>query len=282
MQPKKSLKNNISRIAVIVLLLPFACTVKHSPSVDLSTEQSKLEVFSQVRKKWAGIQSLQGYFRVTADFKGKQGSLKALLALSLPDNLRMELMSPGGTTMAVLTLSEGMIRLYYPSDDVYFFGASEPANIQKVLGINMKPEEMLPLFIGMGFDLTKTPDRFIAEDGELIAEFSSIDKEILFRLSLDPDAVAVNGITAMIFDSGKIFAKVQYKDMVYRNNFAYPRLANIVFPEEDSSFKIRITNAQFLVKKLDAKVFTVTPKETARKYQIEDLKVKGTLLFGDK
>ena len=72
------------------------------------------------------------------------------------------------------------------------------------------------------------------------------------------------------------------KDIVYKKDFAYPRLADLGFPQEDTSYRIKITNAEFLMSKLEDKVFIITPRENATIYRIEDIKVRGTLLFGEK
>jgi hypothetical protein len=280
---KKSLKNNTPLyIALSIIISAQACFLEKRVQISLSTDQEKTAVFEKIRDKWNGIQTLRGYFRITANIKGKQGSIKALLALTLPDNLRMELISPGGTTMAVMTLSGGIIRLYYPSDNVLFFGNADQNNITKVLGIGLKPEELLPLFIGMGYDLTRNPSRLFPDGNELIAEFQSDNHTIIFNVSLDPERIAVDGVTAVLIQENKLFAEVKYKEIVYRDNFAYPTLADIDFPSEDSSYKIRITNAQYLVSRLEDKIFTITPKEDVKIYRIEDIKVHGTLLFGEK
>lgn len=281
-QLKRNLKNSLLSSTILLFIFSNACVLQKSPSVSLSTEEEKLTVFNQIRSKWNGIQSLSGYFRISANIKNKQGSVKALLAITLPDKLRMELISPGGTTMAILTLFQGTLRLYYPSENVLYFGNADDKNIAKVFGISLKPEEMLPLFIGMGFDLAKNPTRLVSDGNALIAEFPSENNAIMFIVELDARNYAVDGVKAIKTIENLIFAQVKYKEMVYRDNFAYPRMADIDFPQEDSSYKIRITNAQFLVKSLEDKVFQINIRSDAKIYRIENIEVRGTLLFGEK
>jgi hypothetical protein len=281
--PKTSLRNNIFPILFFIFLISTqACVFRQADISYLSSEQDKSRIFDQVRRKWDGIQTLRGYFRITANIKGKQGSIKALLALTLPDNLRMELISPGGTTMAIMTLSQGLIKLYYPSENIFFIGSAETENIIKVLGINLTPEEILPALMGKGFDLSKNPQRLYAENDWLIAEYSSQNGSTRFTVIIDPQAVAINGVKSFQSGDGSLFAEIKYKDIVYKKDFAYPRLADLGFPQEDTSYRIKITNAEFLMSKLEDKVFIITPRENATIYRIEDIKVRGTLLFGEK
>jgi outer membrane lipoprotein-sorting protein len=281
--PKTSLKNSLFSFLFFIFLISLQSCVSRQGDISfLASEQDKSRIFNQVREKWDGIQTLRGYFRITANIKGKQGSIKALLALTLPNNLRMELISPGGTTMAIMTLSQDMIKLYYPSENILFIGSAETENIIKVLGINLTPEEILPALMGKGFDLSKNPQRLYVENDSLIAEYSSKNGSTRFDVIIDPQAIAINGIKSFQSGDGSLFAEINYKDIVYKEDFAYPRLADLDFPQEDTSYRIKITNAEFLVSKLENKVFVITTRENVKTYRIEELDVRGTLLFGEK
>jgi hypothetical protein len=280
---KISLRNSVFSLSILLFLISLqACVSRQGAISYLSSEQAKSRIFDQVRGKWDGIQTLKGYFRITANIKGKQGSIKALLVLTLPDKLRMELISPGGTAMAIMTLSQHFIRLYYPSENILFIGSAETENIVKVLGINLTPEEILPALMGKGFDLSKNPQRLYVEKDSLIAEYSSQEGSTRFTVIIDPQAIAINGVKSFRSGDGSLFAEINYKDIVYKENFAYPCLADLDFPQENTSYRIKITNAEFLVSKPDDKVFVITPRENVKIYRIEDLDVRGTLLFGEK
>lgn len=280
--PKKNSRNKLSILLIFAFLISSpACVSRQAMITPASSENENKRIFDEVRKKWEGIQTVRGYFRITADIKGKQGSIKALLALTLPDNMRMELISPGGTTMAIMTLTHNWINLYYPSDNVLFTGKPSMENIIKVLGLNLTPQEILPALMGKGFDLSKNPGKLLKDGNQLTAEYQSENGSARFSVIIDSENTVVEGVKSYLATDGSLFTEIKYKDIVNKTDFAYPRVADLDFPKENSSYRIRITNAEFLVSSLEEKVFTITPRENVKIYRIDDIKINGTLLFGE-
>lgn len=281
--PKKNSRNKLSFLLFLISLISIYACVSRQPVISpVSSENENKRIFEKVRKKWEGIRTVRGYFRITADIKGKQGSIKALLALTLPDNMRMELISPGGTTMAIMTLTHDWINLYYPSDNVLFTGKATTENIIKVLGLNLTPQEILPALMGKGFDLSKNPGKLLKDGNRLTAEYQSENGSARFSVMIDTEDTVVEGVKSYLATDSSLFAEIKYKDIVNKNDFAYPRVADLDFPNENSFYRIRITNVEFLVSSLEEKVFTVALRENAKIYRIDDIEIKGTLLFGEK
>jgi outer membrane lipoprotein-sorting protein len=276
--------SKIINTAILSLLLIFIIQTSCDKKIKETTElESKIaqSTLQKVRDKWRGITTLEGFFRITAKIRGNLGSIKSLIVISLPDRLRLELITPGGTTEAILTLDGDVVKLFYPVDNIFFFGKASRENINKILGIDLLPEEILPILIGKGHDISLSPQSIITEKGFVILKYTSSSGLYLMELKIDREHSSIHSLRAVVKDTEKLFAEVNYEKFIHREAYSYPTRAKLNFPDKSTTYKIKILNAAYSIKPADEKSFKLEPRNDSKIYLLEKIKVKGTLLFGE-
>jgi hypothetical protein len=131
--------------AAIVVLVTTACGPVPPPENAYTNGPSILKDLEERRR---GVTS----FRVTGrvdDFGGKhriQG--KTYLFAVLPKKLRIELVSPFGNPLNVLTINDDKFAIHDLREGKYLTGPAEPCNIAKFVRIPMPPEDVVRILVG--------------------------------------------------------------------------------------------------------------------------------------
>ena len=106
------------------------------------------DILKDLENERRGVSS----FRVTGrvdDFGGKhriQG--KAYLFSVLPKKLRIELVSPFGSPLNVLTINDDQFAIHDLREGKYLTGPAEPCNIARFVRIPMPPEDVVRVLVG--------------------------------------------------------------------------------------------------------------------------------------
>jgi outer membrane lipoprotein-sorting protein len=288
---KKQKRRFINKIDVksiyILIFLFFLLVIFSNCSINKSItdyqEDQKIynDIYERTVKKWEGITTLKGYFRITATQKNNKGSIQAFMIASLPNNLRLELMSPGGSTEVVLVLYDNIAKLYYPGENIFIYGNADRTNINKILGIDMTPEQIIPVLIGKGYTLAEKPDSIQKINDDLIVKYSNVEKsDLCFEVIIDIENNAVKAINSYSKSTSEIFSEVVYDNFIYGKDYIYPRLMKITFPGKSTIFQIKSSNTSYSLKEEDEKIFDIIPKKDVKVYRLEDINISGTILFG--
>lgn len=269
-------------LIVSLFILFQSCAFKSGPG-NLEKSADDLEpLFSEVRAKWSNISTLKGYFRISVDLNGKKGSLRAFMTASLPDRFRIEFFTPAGTTEALLVSNGLQIILYYPSEKTLFTGDSSHANLNKILGIDLSPNEIIPIFLGKGADLPQTPVNLRIEDGMLAFDSQLGNAVYKTTVFLDTDENTVKSIVLRQSGNKELFARVTYSDFLHGESYSYPQRMLMEFPQKKTTYKIRILNASFTRSVPEDSFFQVKMEQPIDKlYRLENIKIRGTILFGE-
>lgn len=91
-------------------------------------------------------------FRITGrvDHFGEENRIqgKVLLMASMPDNLRIEVISPFGSPLNVLTVSQGRFALYDLREGRFMEGPAEPCNIARLVRIPLPSDQVIRVLTG--------------------------------------------------------------------------------------------------------------------------------------
>ncbi|MCP4678374.1 MAG: DUF4292 domain-containing protein [Deltaproteobacteria bacterium] len=91
-------------------------------------------------------------FRITGrvDHFGEEHRIqgKVYLFAELPGRLRIELVSPFGNPMSVLTVNKGIFALHDLREGRYLTGPAEPCNIARLVRIPLPPDDVARILIG--------------------------------------------------------------------------------------------------------------------------------------
>ena len=94
-----------------------------------------------------GVQSFRIAGSVTHVGKQRvQG--KAFLFAELPTRLRVDILSPFGTTLSVLTVDDGHFALSDHREGHCYSGPAAPCNIARLIGVSLPAEDLIQLVLG--------------------------------------------------------------------------------------------------------------------------------------
>jgi outer membrane lipoprotein-sorting protein len=104
-------------------------------------------LLQQMKEKRASIRS----FRIAGSIDHVQKQRvrgKAFIFARLPHHLRIDILSPFGNTLSVLTADEKRFGLSDYKVGRFFSGAPSPCNVARFAGIPLPPEDMIAILIG--------------------------------------------------------------------------------------------------------------------------------------
>ncbi len=264
---------------IIISLVLASCSL--SPDI-VESPLSPKEQYSGILAKWKGIKTLQGHFRVTAQLRGKKGSLRALLILSHPDKFRIEFITPGGTTEAILVSDSSSVSLYYPSERTLFSGKANNDNLNKILGMDLQPDEIIPVLMGKGYKHSGEPLSLELNDETLKADYETESGEYTVSIYAKTDKDYITGASLFVnSQDNEEFVKVSYSKFLHGAGYSYPRRIEIDFPTKNVTYSIKILNASYTTETPEPAHFRLDRNIKIDKfYQLERIKVDGTILFG--
>lgn len=79
---------------------------------------------------------------------GRRVQGKVLLMASLPDKLRIEVLSPFGNPLSVLTVSDNRFALYDSKEGRFMQGRADPCNIARLVQIPLPAEQVMRVLTG--------------------------------------------------------------------------------------------------------------------------------------
>ena len=131
-------------IGVLVLLLAAACGPVPRPADAYASAPDLLADMLALRGR---TKSLRATGRI--DHFGEQRVQGKLFAFAEPpDRLRVDLVSPLGSTLAVLTVAAGAFSMSDEREGKYYAGPAEPCNIARLIRIPLPAEDAIRVLVG--------------------------------------------------------------------------------------------------------------------------------------
>jgi hypothetical protein len=89
--------------------------------------------------------------RLRVSLKGPElrARTQALIAFQRPDALRIEVPGPRGLRLVAVT-RDGRLVAVFPGERAYYSGLAEPKELVALLGLELAPEELMDLLVGVG------------------------------------------------------------------------------------------------------------------------------------
>jgi hypothetical protein len=132
---------------VALLLLAAGCAaVPERPARELP-EPAAVE--RQLLRDEAAPRHLRGLATVRVEGGGMTGSLTQAIVVALPDRARLETLGPLGTTMAVVVLRDGEVRIHSLLENVYAAGRATPETLGRLTQVPLPPTIALRLLAGL-------------------------------------------------------------------------------------------------------------------------------------
>ncbi|MBM3262123.1 MAG: hypothetical protein FJY97_01645 [candidate division Zixibacteria bacterium] len=244
-------------------LLPFlALTLFGCTSQPLSPEPVSPDVLLQrVRRESERLRDFKGSARVNARFNGYKGQVAARIQYRHPDHLRIDIPGPLFQIMAILTMENDRVRLYYPSQNVVF--ESHPDDrTTPIPGLDLPAADLKTATIGL-IDLSRYTGPIAEYRWEPpLACISVRDSatDVSRRLWIDP---ARSVVMREEMTDGGVSSVTSFEEYVKRKNVWRPsriRISRIGGTEDvfDLHYDTQTLNAGITVADV-----TVTPAKTA-------------------
>jgi hypothetical protein len=123
----------------------------HSPrfDLDLGPARSPEEVIERVNRNALRVESLRAEVHLDSDQIPQSRLARAEFLFARPDHYRVRFRSLFGTTAAVFTIKEGLLRLYVPMSNRYYEGHLTVEQVGTLLGIEVEVTELMEALSGM-------------------------------------------------------------------------------------------------------------------------------------
>ena len=102
----------------------------------------------EVVRAAATLASYSGSLRVSVRGEELRGRSRALVAFRRPDELRIEIPGPTGARLLAV-VAGGRLTAVLPSDRAVLEQDASPAPLEALLGIGLRPEELMDLLVGV-------------------------------------------------------------------------------------------------------------------------------------
>lgn len=132
--------------SVALALLPLSCTPK---VVSLPTAvPSSGEIAERLRQEDAKISTLRAAGVLRWKRGGQRGRAEHAMVLRRPAMLRLEGFTPLGTSAYSLTIHEGELQLFIPSEARVYQGVASSGSLARLLSLPLEPEQALSVLCG--------------------------------------------------------------------------------------------------------------------------------------
>ncbi len=154
--------------AVILALLPLSCAPK---VVSLPTViPPSREIAERLKQEDAKISTLRAEGVLRWKRGGQKGRAEHAMVLKRPAMLRLEGFTPLGTSAYSLTIHDGELQLFVPSEARVYRGLANPQSLARFLSLPLEPEQAVSVLCGR-VPLCAYPDAAVlGEEGWVVLE----------------------------------------------------------------------------------------------------------------
>jgi len=138
-----------------VILLPVAGCHPRQPPADLSLDPAQL--LAQVREAQAPVRAVQGEARLRVRSGRGSGNVRQFTAAERPDRIHLEELDFFGNPVAVLVAAGGRFAFYDSRQRVLYRGAATPANLARLVPLQLSAEDLVSFLLGTAPLIDGTP-----------------------------------------------------------------------------------------------------------------------------
>lgn len=133
---------------------------------------------------------------------------KAFIFAKLPDNLRIDVLSPFGTTLSVLTADKNKFGLSDYKAGRFFTGEPTPCNVSRFVGIALPPSDVISILIGKVPLIEGTQEISWDPDGHYVVTITNL--EVIQELHVGADKETLPLLRAVITEKGQTIFDVSF------------------------------------------------------------------------
>jgi len=196
------------------------------------------EILNDLASRREGIRSFRIMGRV--DHFGKKHRIqgKTFLFAILPQKLRIELVSPFGNPLDVLTINEEAFAIYDMREGKYLTGKPEPYNIARFVQIPMPAEDVVRILIG-DTPLIKGESTVAWDRNKGIYRVTISNGERTQRLEIGKEHDVLPLMRSTLEDAEGVVFDITYKRWQPVKGFRLPHEIRIKMPREEADLLVR-------------------------------------------
>jgi len=213
------------------------------------------DVLARVRAHDARVTSIQADGRIHMDSPSGKGSAGVFVSVSRPARVYLEVQDFFGRPQATLTTDGERFGTFQAQEGVYYQGPASPANVSRLLPIQLSVQEMAGLLLGQ----VAIPD--------LPVKSMEVDERVrAYRIVLESHQV-----TQTVWIHPSLFrvlrsevtggAVVQFADFETNGSFSFPRKLDLQAPAEKTHVELSYRAGLKLNTPLEASLFDLTSPE---------------------
>lgn len=150
-RPASSVRTCVPPVLLFLFFSVTSCAVTRPPQplqVPATELPSAQQLLAGLEARRQALTSLRGLARVTYADSQDKGTAKQAVAVSAPDQFRLELFSPIG--IASLSVCDGhTLATYFPTDKTLYRGAATPLNVARFTRVLLSPREVASVLLGL-------------------------------------------------------------------------------------------------------------------------------------
>lgn len=193
-------------------------------------------LLAQMEQKRAPIQS----FRIAGSIdhvSDQRVRGKTYIFSKLPDNLRIDILSPFGNTLSVLTADKTKFGLSDYKSGKFFSGAPKPCNVARFIGIPLFPKEVITILIGQIPLIAGDAKISWHEDGHYIVTITNGNMEQI--LHIGPDKKTLPLRRAILKENDQIYFDVSYAAWKMTEEIYIPYEIHVKMPKENAELFVQ-------------------------------------------
>jgi hypothetical protein len=250
------------RAALAVGLLLAGCAPRlRPPPAGLPLDPAAL--LAAARASQARVASVQGLARVEYQGPGEAGGMDQFLAAEPPGRLRVETQDFFGNVVSVLAVDGGALALYDARERVYYRGRATPANVARLIQVELPPADLVALLCGSAAILEGEPVDARPVDGALRLTLRRGDA--LQRLDVGAGAAVLRSLVSR---AGVVELEAVLEGHRLRSGVPMPARVTLRAPAAQVSLSLRWKD-QAVNAPLDPALFRLEPPAGARVVDLE-------------
>ena len=221
-------------MALLFVFSAAACGPVPKPKNAYASGEGILNDFADRRK---GISSFRITGRVDHFGEAHRVQGKTYLFAILPKKLRIELVSPFGSPLTVLTVNDQAFAMHDVREGKYYAGPADPCNIARLIKISLPVEDVVRILVGNTPLIKGTTDVTWDSEGFYRVEIS--DGERTQKLKIDKDHQTLPLISSTLEDKDGLIFDIAYSKWRPVQGTLVPHEIRVKMPREKTDLLIK-------------------------------------------
>jgi len=256
--------NSSLRFLIISAVVVAGCA-SHSGIRLVDREVSSTEIQNVVRENQSRIRSMIAEGKLTVETPEIAQTASFSLNLQKPDSLMLRIDGPFGIEVGAAIVTREEFLFYNILQNRVISGSTNPANLSKILRVNLTFEDMLTLFCGGSFFAgdVEAADSIARQDDFLVMKYRPGGAQRTYWV--DPQSLLIQKVQ-LLDAEGKLLLEQKFSNHRVVEGATVPLNVQVTQPRERRRVSIAYTDLQVNVK---APQFTIIIPSSAERVRMQ-------------